>query len=538
MGSLLVLASCNPYYFRHRYWANTVECGAFQPSAPPPNFKRPPLPPDAHPLVHHWANKPLGDWPEHAKVREPRIIIARLLLGQNVDSTLAYLRTWRPHGKPGSTGPFNKHGDYDFTEINHAYLLSAPQLDGTLTDDFRQFIADSLIVENGPKPSLRMPGTAKLLYDTENHVLMKEGSRHLKLQWLAKRNSAYDSDYTTHAEILMGLLEEHLCTGSFEFNAVPYMGYTLSALFVLHNGTTHAGVKARAQALLDHLFLAFAYGVYADKHAGPFRRRAERGRRPELDTHPGLAVWRTLQAKYRAEAVTQRLARGADHQALIALVNSYVPGSAVWDAFENPALGYARLGHGPKSSPEIYTRGEGWLLAGGGSFRGRGHQVVPQPLLLLVQDTTRLKAQQLRVPLPEKNFKVNYTGVWKNLAVADQNWIIPARFTVVQTTGNWQLVELTGNQVYAAVYNAEKLGVLVVLNGEASLARSGFAQLVERHPSLRAQGAVSLPFRGDVIGYKVQARRSRWVIKHVNNQAPDRRFWRWPRVAFSPAPEN
>ena len=58
------------------------------------------------------------------------------------------------------------------------------------------------------------------------------------------------------------------------------------------------------------------------------------------------------------------------HQAVYAALMPYrLPESYVFLLEAASASHYVRIGRGPRSSPEIYSRGEGYLLAAGGTGR-------------------------------------------------------------------------------------------------------------------------------------------------------------------------
>jgi hypothetical protein len=536
----LAAGGCKNYYFANERWtAVMAERKPWMP-VPPRNDALPPRGQDTtlarqlgRDLIADFAEERLQPWPRSHKTGATRRMAARLMLGQGVDTVLARLRTGTPQGVPGSTGPTNPHGDYDFGEIGLAFLLTAPHFEGRLPDSLQRRIAEVMIAEEGAAPTSRMPGTLGLLHDTENHVLMREVSRQLKWQYLARHRKAPgdSANWAEHTRQLRAILDDYRTTGPYEFNARPYMGYTLNALMILMEGSVQTALRSRARKLLDQYLWAFAHGQLQYRYAGPHRRRLNHARHTKASTHEALMMWRVWHRKDKGIPFTRaQIPHDAGH-AIIALLCSYQPAPGVMRALRNQLPPYyLRWGHGPGTSASIYSRGEDWLLAAGGSFRGRLNQVVPQPLTLLTADSVAISDSLLQVPLPAHHLRVNYSGVYGRIAVVDRPFHWPKhRFPALRARNGWQLLELKpAAGLYAALYNTEAFAALVVLPYARAQALERFGDLVEangrpNHP----RGHLRLP-KAYRLRYNVNACRSRWVITHINGRATERRMGRWP----------
>jgi hypothetical protein len=100
----------------------------------------------------------------------------------------------------------------------------------------RDHLLNTLLPLEGGDPLVKVPRTLGLIPDTENHLLMTEGSRYLKNRWLALHGSSlsmHDNVANGLEEWLLTLIEELRMAGLHEFNSIPYEGYTLTALLNL-----------------------------------------------------------------------------------------------------------------------------------------------------------------------------------------------------------------------------------------------------------------------------------------------------------------
>jgi hypothetical protein len=365
---------------------------------------------------------------------------------------------------------------------------------------------------------------------------MRDGSRHLRLQWEASQPgapAAATAAYEKHAKAFGAILHEMRVAGAFEYNADPYMGYTLSALLVIHHCSNHPEIVQLAQEILDTHLQVYLAGVFENKYVGPFRRRFERARKLNLAAHPGLAMLAVWQARRWGTELDTNRTNVARHQALMAAVCRYQPPDSLLAQLDSPRLGSYTLGHGPKAAPGQYTHGGSWLLAGGGAYRGRIAQSVPQPIVLLTQHTSPNLRDYVHLPLPSKGLRVNHTGIWQHVAIGPRPPHIPPTAERLDSLGAWLLLRLPGeNPVFAAVHRPKKLGAIVVAQTDRPI-RSWFQALAEANPKLGSKGRLRLP-EGQKLVYDTGSCRSRWAIWPSDTQRNARKFDRWPQWQFTP----
>ena len=227
-------------------------------------------------IVGHWANHSLGDWKTAGKVGAPRALMGRFLLKRDLEAANAYLRKQIPWGRAGSKWARHKEGDYDFTMaglIPILFLLGdEPEV---LYPETRRHLLNVLLPLEGGDARSTVPRTLGLVRDTENHLLMTEGSRYLKNRWLALHGStleAHDNAANGMEAWMLNLIEELHEAGFYEFNSIPYEGYTLTALLNLEAFGSDT-IRSAARDLLDEHHWKYALGSLDYRRFPPFRRR-------------------------------------------------------------------------------------------------------------------------------------------------------------------------------------------------------------------------------------------------------------------------
>ena len=142
-------------------------------------------------LVEEWAAQDLVSWKEKAKVTAPRIILAMLFAGRDIAEVNQYLLNALPTAPSGSSWALRPNADYDFTEIVLAGILhqfgNSPDILWPQTVDH---LVDTLLIEEGYKVRHTVPGSLGLVHETENHLLMTEGSRYLRNRCLCGTSAA------------------------------------------------------------------------------------------------------------------------------------------------------------------------------------------------------------------------------------------------------------------------------------------------------------------------------------------------------------
>ncbi len=479
-------------------------------------------------LLTYWSSRPLPDWTESGKVTAPRIILACLLKEKRIREVNRYLRAQRRTGTPGSRWTLNPDGDYDFTLMA---LMPVLYLFGERPDllypETLKHLIDNLLITGVTKFKKYVPNTLGLVEDTENHLLMANGSYYLTNRWLRlhgyKKTAAGKKDSGLQGDLFACLLKLLRC-GVYEFNSDPYEGYTLSALLNLQ-AFAEDSIKVLANKILDRLNWAYAFGSYSFNSFPPFRRRYDRADRTALQgDYQGamMKVW----ASFSMDSLNVTLESGR-HQALWAAVMPYrPPGGVIRLATGKKKAYYVKIGHGWNSSPEIYSAGPGYLLSAGGVNRGKRSMIIARPTVLITDAREKDLQDVFHLEGPGKDFMAwNNTGVYKNFACAAGPVSIPADQRPLAENLNWKIFPLAEN-VYLAVYSTNHLGIMAICRSKHPKAL--LDTILFRNPD---EAGLTTSFHhpdGDRIEYELGASHDKWVITAVNHEATKRAFDNWP----------
>lgn len=489
-----------------------------------------------YPLLAHWAIKDLKNWKENGKTAEPRIMIAKLALKRDVEAVNKYIQSLEPWGIGGSTWAFNKKGDYDFTEINLCNLLylfkDKPDL---LYPETAEHIVNKLLIEDGNKPKTSVPHTLGLMRDTENHILMKETTRYLKNQWLYEKTGlpGYDNHSNGMQEWYLKHLEEAAQTGPYEFNAKPYIGYSIIALLTLHAHTNSDTLRQQAERVLDLLNWEYALGSYEFKKASPFRRRLEKANDLTLYTDQHTALMHLWKYTHNRDVVEPGQIPYSKHQTLLALMLNYqLPDTILAWTEDKPHEYFVRIGHGRRASPEIYSGGPGYLISAGGVQRGRRSQIVARPIALILDDAAETILDCFHIWGRGKMKKWNNTGVYERFACNNQPVFIPKRFIPKGSAGGWMVFQpYEEKPFFVAVYNAKELGLMVIFRRYVGNVQTLANMLVQNNPDAsKLYSTMNIP-SGPTITYDLLAKKKYWVIQSVDGKRVDRNHDQWPRIS-------
>ena len=251
-------------------------------------------------ILDGWTSKTPQDWKPDEKVnlKNSRIVISCLLEGKRVEEMNRYLMNQKAVGHPGSPWLLYPLGDYDFTAMAFTALLylfgESPSL---LYPETRDHLLKNILTIDGNK--FRRNVGYMFLEDSENHILMTEGSRYLKNQWLKKHGNddpKFDNEINGVGEKLKLFLEEIETYGFYEFNSAPYLGYTYCALLNLYEFAS-GDIRNLSGKLLDRLNWQYALSSFKFKHFPPNRRRFGKNFKTNIDSDYHtvmLKVWASL----------------------------------------------------------------------------------------------------------------------------------------------------------------------------------------------------------------------------------------------------
>lgn len=536
---LLSLSSSCTYYFGSSWMKKAAGRNGnlvYKAGNRPAELTREELITIAKPVLDHWADRPLNDELLEGKVNGSRVLMAKLTLQQDVDSVNRFMQHMTVVGNSGSTSFMNKKGDYDFREIGIVGILCQFGDDTSLLyPATADHIVNTLLIETGSKPDTKTPRTLGLMRDTENHILMKEITRYLRNQWMFQhRDSSIVHDNTQNGMDAWFIhhLSEMLETGTYEFNANPYQGYTMSALFTLHSFAANDSVVQLCEQLLDELHWEYALGSYGFRTYRPFRRRVERAGITNLFGDPQGAISQSLCFKHNKRPFTLEDIKGKNyHQVINALVYRYQLPDNIYQLTISPSAEYfVQLGHGYKASPEVISAGPGWLLSGGGVKRGKASQIVPRPITLLLADTASDLNSCFYIPDDRKPSKWNQTGVHHRFAVGRYPVHVPERFSPVAEKHGWRVYNVYGNgSLFVVIKELPGLSLMLLYN-DWKFEPQALVDLLAKDNSddktLYNKCEVS---RHGLVEYDLKAPKNKWVIDYVNLRPVDRNFDAWPR---------
>lgn len=496
-----------------------------------PSFRSEPTQPTSEltrQLLARWASKPLQDWQQEGKVNMPRVLAARLAKNTDVEAVNEYLQAATVRGTVGSVGPFHPGGDYDFTLAGLCLILfSFGDSPERLYPETVDHIVNVLMTEEGGEPVVYTPRLLGLpLRDTENHILMTEGSRYLKNRWLRLHGNE-DARFDNRTNGLEAFLLEYLghmeTAGFHEYNARPYIGYTLTALLNLQS-FGGAPVSEAATRILDRANWEYAIGSLDYRRFPPFRRQPRRAQDTDLDGDYHTAMvkaWMSLRDSNTREFEIRR----GDHQALWVPLTSYrLPDETAQWIDEKPNEYFVRMGHGDDGSPEIYAGGPGYLITAGGIANDRFEQAVARPTTLMLNDGELDLAGVLQITGKGSDFRQwNNTGVFERLAVGHRA-LVPRDWVALATRGALSAYRQASQLILVYADDDKALMYLPPVD-DVEVAMARFLQL---NGSAAQLGRRFVNFDGAVIEYDIDAPLDTWVIESVSGQTQDRAFGSWP----------
>ncbi|MFY0652933.1 MAG: hypothetical protein JXQ96_12900 [Cyclobacteriaceae bacterium] len=476
------------------------------------------------------ADKPITDEMLLKKGITIRILLARLALKQGIPEVNRILRKLTVWGNCGSSWQMNPLGDYDFPLTNLTTILwMFGEQESIIYPETKKYLLDVILSEDGSNFSYTVPKTLGLVMETENHMLMTEGSRYLKNRWIREHgnlNDYYHNEKNGMEEKLLSLMGEMNRNGLYEFNSLPYIGYTITALLNLE---AYASEKVRAEArnVLDYLNWSYALNSYHLKHYPPMRRRYEKASITELTTDYHSAFMKSWLSFSSIQNYDKNVGVATVH-AMVGAIMPYRPADKVLEVLFNKEDGYfIRQGHGPKASPEISSAGKNFLISAGGVNRGRRSLIVSRPICLYLNDSSDDLSEIIHLAGPGNDFMLwNNTGVYENFACAARPVNIPEDFTTLSNNGNWSVYLKNG--VTIVVYSTDSLGLFAVFEGMDP--PSIFERVLKENPDPEVlKNRFKFP-NGPLLELDVFAEKHQWVMVAKDGEKLNRDFDSWPLI--------
>ena len=463
----------------------------------------------------------------------PRILLAKLLLKQDIEAVNNAIQQMKVRGVTGSHWALNAKGDYDFTLMPLTTILflfdNQPDL---LYPKTKEHLINTLLTEEGGKYRRATPRTLGLVADTENYILMTEGSRYLKNRWQMLHGDlspTYDNVANGMENKILAYLNHMKTNGLYEYNSIPYIGYTIAALLNLEAFASEK-VSTEARNVLDYMNWTYAMGAYKLKYYPPMRRRYEKAKIQELTTDYQSVFVKAWLSYAPIEPFNTDISNAEVH-ALVGSCMPYRPADKVVEVIFNKGSGYfIKLGHGKKSCPEIFTAGKHFLLSAGGANQGKHSLVIARPTMLFLNDKADKLPETFHLTGRGNDFmKWNNTGVYKNFACASGKVFVPEGFKPVIKRNSWAVYE-GNNNVKIAVYAAEDVGLMLVF--EDTKAEELLANLEKFNPN-DEQLKTKFQFPdGQIINYDVNTPQNKWVIQSVDGKSVDRDFHKWELINY------
>ncbi len=484
-------------------------------------------------LLDYWCARSLPPLQEKLIVTAPRILLACLITESRLGEVNAYIRSLKPNGVSGSSWRLNPHGDYDFTQMALIPMIykfdDRPDI---LYPETRDHLVNVMIVEKGDRFNTKVPRTFGLVEDTENHILMTEGTRYLMNKWLVRHGETdplYDNQKNGMEDQLAAYLEEMVACGIYEFNSDPYLGYTLSALLNLE-AFADGPVQHLSRKLLDRMNWQYALGSFNLRRHPPIRRQYRKHTKTELnrDYHTAaMKTWLSFYADILNIDLDLHMERGK-HIALWAAIMPYRPADAVIDwTLAKPEPYLVKMGHGSNSCPEIYSGDPSFLLSAGGANQGRRSLILPRPIILFSDDHKSKLSEVFHMMGPGEDFmNWNNTGVHDRFAVAAGPVRIPAGKNPLHVHENWSVFELS-TELLLAAFSTPDLGIMAIIDGEVADAEEKLKDVIADNPETKLLDGKFVHRNGTRIAFNATAPRNLWVITSINNQMVNRKFETW-----------
>ena len=314
----------------------------------------------------------------------------------------------------------------------------------------------------------------------------------------------------------------------YEFNSIPYIGYTMAALLNLEAYGSEK-IRTASRDVLDYMNWTYALGSYQLKHYPPMRRRYEKASITSLTTDYQSAFIKSWLSFSAIKQFDQNLQNGGEVHALMGACMPYRPADKVVQMLFDKGDGYfVKLGHGKNSCAEIFTTGKNYLLSAGGANQGELSVVIARPTCLFLNDTVSDLSGIFHLAGPGTDFKKwNNTGVYKNFACAAGPVFVPASYKPVAQKGNWSLFTVK-DDISIITFSTDSFGLMIVF--ENNRIKNLLDVVITANPD-ETQLNTSFHFPdGKNITYDVNAPKSKWVIKSFNAVNVERDFEIWPLI--------
>ena len=311
--------------------------------------------------------------------------------------------------------------------------------------------------------------------------------------------------------------------GIFEYNSIPYAGYTLRPLLNLEAFAAEP-VAAMARRILDRMNWEYALGSLSLRSYPPMCRHRKHAYTNNLVHNYEMALMQAWISLHPDTDVPDPLLY--PHHAMWAALTSYrLPDTVADWARAKPTDYFVRIGRGRNASAEIYSGGPGYLISAGGVAIDLLRDTVARPTMLFLDDGVTRLPEVLHLAGPGEDYRAwNNTGVYQRFAVAAGPVHIPAAWVADAVVDDWAVYVRSGQRI--GVYSSDSLGIFCLLPpGDAQeLAR----RLAAANPDKNLLATRFQQLDGTRIEYDPHASKDSWVLRAVNGEPVDRDFQTWP----------
>ena len=408
--------------------------------------------------------------------------------------------------------------------------------------------------------------------NTENHILMINGSAYLKNQFMEKFMHITEKKLKEDTQIL-GVtilkgerisyqnagseLEDKLCEyldelyakGLVEFNSIPYAGYTVDALLNLYD-FAEGEVKVKAAKVLDQIFYQYAIHSTCDGMSfRPIGRQLQKTVNKEFikddSIRPFMQAWLGESNDYYRQKSTRSI------HTITPLATSYRPPQYVADILSIDHPGYLAMTGHRFSNGEVSYKGRAddteYLISGGGVYESRpwmgietsehyAHEIVSRNPVLIVNgegNDGKLETSLDRSIFLGRDQALwgekegggpgidskgrNNSGTYHDFSSAACPVHIPEHIkekAMKIDDSPWTLYQVRSN-LTVAVYSTDKLGMFAIFPNQApseELLREIVIKNQNPKESFTFPSACHSTMAGNTVYFDVNAPLDRWVI--------------------------
>jgi hypothetical protein len=497
-------------------------------------------------------------------------VLGRFFLGQDFPlySDLILDPTVVPLAKYGTDiilipGLCQRKGDYDFKLQELVRLIyQESRLDRPrLSPAAREKIIRNLLTAKGQDHYTHFwLGVCGRHKDTENHILMTEGSRYLTnqlLQELGETAPEYNNDKNGFHDWLLIHLQEFFKHHFDEFNSRPYQVYTVKAIGNIHSFAHEKRVKLAAEMLLNYLSALWAVQSNQGRRSVPFRRQPQFADLTTLIEGDGeMARFALLAGNFpylHNQVYEGKLIYGA-HAQMGALTQDYRVPDLLLDLIINPQSKryFQKIHH---QGVEIYSSSPSYLISAGGIWfnrfdgaTGLNDGWARPTTLMLTEDDSADFSQWFRFEGRKLKRRQRNTCVFNNFACG-LNFKIPANIpkSCVENSGDWVFYNLAapGCKLNRGVYlatlvkpwkgilkEADNFGLMEVRESR-ELSFEQFKKLVLKQNGKQKfhqnKTNTYINSLGEPIEFQFSpVGRSEWEIISAKGERVKRKFKHWP----------